>query len=150
MHTDRWFHAWRRVLLLGLLAQAGVGYLVAFAYPTPLLGWHADGVARDLWGSPAYPAEVLAYRDFLMGVLGATMAGSALVTAWVVAIPYARRERWAWACLATALLAWAPFDVGLSLAHGVVTNAAFDLAPIALLAIPLIATAPAFLRRAPA
>jgi hypothetical protein len=147
VHSDRWFHAWRRVLLLGLFVQAAVGYLVAFAYPTPALAWHADGVARDLWGAPDYPDAVLAYRGFLMGVLGATIAGSALVTAWVVAVPFARRERWAWGCVATALLAWAPVDVGLSLAHGVVTNAVFDVVPIVMLAAPLIATGPALLRR---
>jgi len=144
---DRSFWIWQRVLLAGFLVQAAVGYVVAFAYGSPLLRWHADGVGRALWGRPEYGAEVAAYRDFIMGVLGATMAGSALVTAWVVAIPFARRERWAWACVATALVAWAPFDTGLSLYHGVTINAAFNVMPIVMIAAPLIATRRAFFGR---
>jgi hypothetical protein len=150
LRMDPWFHFWQRLLFAGFLVQAVVGYIVAFAYDSPLLAWHAAGVGQGLWGRPEYTVEVAAYRDFIMGVLGATMAGSALVMAWVVAIPFARRERWAWACLATALLAWAPVDTALSLHHGVTINALFNVTPVVLMAAPLLATRRAFFPRSPA
>ncbi|MFP6654062.1 MAG: hypothetical protein VCB25_00440 [Myxococcota bacterium] len=41
-------------------------------------------------------ASALAMRAFLMGPLGATIAGSYLLQAFVVAIPFRVRQAWAW------------------------------------------------------
>lgn len=138
---------WSRLLALGFVLQALAGYAVAFGYDSPLFTWHRERVGLALWGHPDFPAEAAAFRDFVMGVLGATMAGAAGAQVWVALGPFARGERWAWLCVLTGLLLWAPFDTALSLHHGVRINAAFNLMPIALMAGPLLATWPAFWAR---
>ncbi len=138
--NDDRFRLWQRALALGFAVQALAGLAVAFAYDTPLFAWHSERVALALWDRPTFPAEAAALRDFLMGVLGATMFGSASAQLWVTLVPFARREPWAFCCVATGLLLWAPIDTGLSLAHGVWINAVFNLMPIAMMAVPLAMT----------
>ncbi|MCA9697092.1 MAG: hypothetical protein KC431_06185 [Myxococcales bacterium] len=132
---------WRSWLLLALGAQGLGGYAVAFAYAVlPGLGWHRSGTAQALWSRDEFPADVEPFRDFIMGVLGATIASWSVALIFVVAIPFARRERWAWWCVTISVLSWFPFDTGLSLAHGVTVNALFNLAAVVMMAIPLAAT----------
>lgn len=135
---------WSRLLALGFAAQALAGYAVAFGYDSPLFAWHRERVGVALWGRAEFPAEAAAFRDFIMGVLGATMAGAAGAQVWVALGPFARGERWAWLCVLTGLVLWAPFDTALSLNHGVRVNAVFNAAPVLMMALPLIATWPAF------
>ncbi len=135
---------WSRVLAAGFVAQALAGYAVAFAYDSAIFAWHRERVALALWGRADFGPEAAAFAGFAMGVLGATMASAAGSMVWVALGPFARGERWAWLCVATALLLWAPFDTALSLRHGVWINAAFNAVPIALMTAPLLATRRAF------
>ena len=45
-----------------------------------------------------------AMRGFLMGPLGGTIAGSYLMQIFIVAVPFKRRERWAWHALLLSML----------------------------------------------
>lgn len=138
------FRLWTRILAAGFVVQAAAGYAVAFAYDSPLFAWHRERVALALWGRTDFGPEAAALSGFVMGVLGATMASAAGSMVWVTLGPFARRERWAWWCVLTALVLWAPFDTGLSLAHGVWINALFNAMPILMMAVPLVATRRAF------
>ena len=135
------FRFWRAWLLVALAVQALAGYAIAFGYASlSAFAWHREGTAQALWSSSSFPAEVEPFRDFIMGVLGATMVSWAVALIFVVAVPFARRERWAWWCVTISVLSWAPVDTSISLAHGVRVNALFNLMGIAMLAIPLAAT----------
>lgn len=139
--TEQTFRFWRAWLLIGLAIQALAGYAIAFGYGTlAMFGWHREGTARALWSTSEFPAEVASFRDFIMGVLGATMASWAVALIFVVAVPFARHERWAWWCVVVSVCSWAPVDTGLSLAHGVRVNAMFNAMALVMLAIPLAAT----------
>ncbi|HYO55042.1 hypothetical protein [Archangium sp.] len=138
--TDSRLRFWQWWLLVSLGMQALTGYLIAFTLHTGLWEWHQSRVGLALWGSGTYPAEVRAYRMWIAAVLGSTMTAWAVALLWVVAVPFARRERWAWLCIATSVLVWAPVDTGLSLLHGVYVNALFNVLPIMMMAVPLAAT----------
>lgn len=139
--SARSFRVWRAWLLVALTLQALAGYVVAFGYGSlDAFAWHREGSAAALWSSERFPSEVEPFRDFVMGVLGATMVSWAVALLFVVALPFARRERWAWWCVTVSVLSWAPIDTGISLAHGVLVNALFNLAGVTMLAIPLAAT----------
>lgn len=134
---------WRAWLLVALSGQAVMGLVIAFGYAVvPGLGWHRRGVAESLWGGEVFAPQAEVFRDFIMAVLGATMASWAIALLFVVAVPFARRERWSWWCLAVSVAVWFPVDTGMSLAHGVVVNAVFNLSALTMLAIPLAATWP--------
>ena len=120
------------------------GVAVALFPNAPFLdSWNA-GVARAFYGE-AEPAEAAAFRAFVLGPLGATIAGSYLLQAFGAGVPFRRRERWAWWASAGALALWFTVDSALSLAHGAAFNVLrINLVPLAVFVPPLAATRQAF------
>jgi len=138
-----WFRGLWLWLLVALAGQAVLGYTIAFAIETPLWSWHQDPMAAALWpgdGEPAVPAVVAGYRRHAMGMLGPTLSAWAVALLVVVAIPFRRREPWAWWCLAVSLMAWFPFDTAISIVEGIWINVVFNLTGFAMIAIPLAGT----------
>jgi hypothetical protein len=127
-------------LLVAFSMQALVGYSVAFAIDTPLWAWHQDRIASTLWGDPAFSAETHAFRAWAMALVGATIASWAVAMCWVVAIPLRTGARWSrWAIL-TSTLAWFFVDTGISAAHSLHINVAFNVLAVAMIAVPLALT----------
>ena len=80
-----------------------------------------------------------------MGLLGGTMAGSYLLQAFIAAIPFARREPWAWWASLGGVLLWFLVDSSLSVAHGAAFNVwMINLMPLVVFVVPLAATRSAF------
>ena len=148
--SERAFRFWQRWLVAASVCFCAFGVGVALAPDAPLLApWNA-AVARTFYGG-AEPGGAAAFRAFVMGPLGATIAGSYLLQAFVAAVPFARRERWAWWATAGALALWFTVDSSLSLAHGAAFNVVLiNLAPLAVFIPPLVATRRAFGRPAQA
>ena len=74
------------------------------------------------------------------------MAAWAIALVFVVAVPFARRERWAFWCVLVSAAAWFPIDTFVSWRHGVTVNVVFNLGALAMLLLPLGAAWPAFRR----
>lgn len=142
--SDRAFRFWQRWLLGASVFFCAFGVLVALWPDAPFLApWNA-AVASVFYGGTE-PTEAAAFRAFVMAPLGATVAGSYLLQTFVVAIPFARRERWAWAASVGALLLWFGVDAALSLAHGAAFNVwMINLLPLLVFGVPLLATRRAF------
>jgi len=92
------------------------------------------------WGSRPVPPQAAAFHGWTYAVMGAAMAGWGVFLAFVAAIPFRRRERWAWNCMVLGILFWFVPDTSFSLQAGVVFNAAVNTALLALVALPLIFT----------
>lgn len=135
-----WFRVFWIWLLCAFAGQAALGYSVAFAIETPLWSWHQEPMAESLWSQSQVPALVADYRRHAMGMLGPTIASWAVALFFVTAVPFRRREPWAWWCIAVSLMAWFPFDTAVSMLEGVWSNVAFNVAGFAMTAIPLAAT----------
>ncbi|MGE0706760.1 MAG: hypothetical protein AB7N76_06105 [Planctomycetota bacterium] len=138
------FLAWQRVLL-GLSCFFTVfGVLAAVAPEAP---WFQPWIAAmDQAFCPAgVSPEAAALRRFLMGPLGGTMAGSYLLTAFVVAGPFHRREAWAWHAVLWSTLLWFVVDSSVSLWRGAAFNVwMINVVPVVLYGVPLAATRGAF------
>jgi len=124
-------------LLIGFLGQVPLGLSVAFGYRWSIWGWHRRRMAEALWGTATIPAEAWPVADQLLAMLGATMACWGLAMAFVVAVPLRRREPWAWWCVASSALLWFTVDTGLSAAHGVWVNVAFNCAAGVMIGAPM-------------
>ena len=129
-------------LLVVFAFQGAVGYSVALAIDTPLWSWHQERVALALWDDAAYGERTDAYRQWVMALLGGTIASWAVAMLWVVAIPMRRREPWAWWAIVTSALAWFFVDTAISFRHGVDVNVLFNLLALAMIALPLALTWP--------
>ena len=142
--TDARFRFWQRWLLAASVGFAAFGALVALAPDAPWLAFWNEAAEARFYDGPE-PAQAAAFRAFLMGPLGATMLGSYVLQAFIAAVPFARREPWAWWATLAGLLAWFGLDSALSLAHGAAFNVwMINLVPVAVFAPPLVATRRAF------
>ncbi|HLT35222.1 MAG TPA: hypothetical protein VK034_03030, partial [Enhygromyxa sp.] len=124
-------------LLTGFAGQIVLGHVIAFGLDGWAFAWHQDRVAAALWGTTEYGAEATAYRAWIQALLGGTMIAWAWTMLAIVAIPLRRRERWAVWCIVISTLHWFVIDTGVSAAHGVGINVAFNVVALASIAIPL-------------
>jgi hypothetical protein len=140
------FGFWQKWLLFFALLVAAFGLLLAFGYTTPWFAWMRTGInlpffysAREI--TPAISAS----QAWMVALLGAVMAAWAITIAFVAAVPFKRRESWAWVCLAVSVLAWFILDESFSLYYQVYLNAGLNVVFLAALALPLVCTRSAFL-----
>lgn len=131
----RFCTSWLGVMALGV---AACGLLLAF-FP----GHAAVQVLVNARIDPAFfsgrppPAALERYREWVFGVLGASLMGWGALMVWVVFEPFRAREIWAWRALAYSLLAWFLLDTGISLYRGATYNAVLNGVLFAGFAIPL-------------
>ena len=142
--SDRAFRIWQRVLLAVSVGLALFGVLAAVAPFAPPFTLRNAAIADAYFGG-AWTEAGRAYHAFAAGPLGGTIAGFFAMQAWVVAVPFARRERWAWWAVATGTAVWFVVDSAVSLAHGAAFNVVqVNLVSLALVGVPLAATWRAF------
>lgn len=106
----------QRWLVISSIGFALVGLLLALA---------PDSLPFTLWlerygerFAPASPDQ----RHFFSGMLGGTILGFYVTAAFIAAIPFRRRERWAWWALVSGLVAWFVIDSAMSVSHDAVFN----------------------------
>lgn len=144
--TDRSFQFWQRWLLVASVFFCAFGVVVAVFPDAFFLESWTGAIARTFYGGME-PEAAAQFRAFVMGPLGGTIAGSYLLQAFVAAIPFARREAWAWWASLSAMLLWFVVDSSLSLLHGAAFNVwMINLMPLVVFLPPLLATRSAFSR----
>ena len=123
------FEFWRR-WMVGL-----AGLVMLFGISLAIQGLHTDRVFTWLLFDGDYPEsfgpELVAYMRFVTGVLGAVMAGWAVLLAIILSGPFRRRERWSWNAVAISLALWFVVDTTLSLMAGYPENALLNTAIVA-------------------
>ncbi len=134
------FTFWQRWLSIFGLIIIAFGLGMAVLNSTPLFDLLNRQVDPVFWGTQPLPREALAFRGWIYGVLGATMAGWGVFIAFLAQSPFRRRERWAWNCTALGILVWYLPDTAISLASGVIFNAMINTGLLALVALPLFFT----------
>ena len=82
----------------------------------------------------------MAFRSWVYGVWGATVAGWGILVAFIAMFPFKQRQRWAWNALLAAIGTWYLLDTGISLYFGVTFNALFNTLLLALAGLPLFMT----------
>jgi hypothetical protein len=134
---------WQRWLVgVGLVAVFGL--FMALLNGTPLFALFNDRIDPVFWGGQAIPAAGQAFRGWVYGVWGATVAGWGILVAFIAVYPFKQRECWAWNALAVAVGAWYLLDTGLSLYFGVIFNVFFNTLLLVLAGLPLVFTRRAF------
>jgi hypothetical protein len=89
--------------------------------------------------APLSPAAA-SYAAFIGAVLGAVMAGWAVLLFFVLRGPFKRLEPGAWDMIAGSLAVWFVLDTTYSLLSGFWQNAALNAVMLAAFALPLAAT----------
>lgn len=132
------FEGWCRWLLAMSIMFLCVGLVTAFAGDSFLFAPYNEQIASLFFGG-GIPAEARSLRSFFYGLLGGTIAGSYLLRAFVIAVPFRRRERWAWHASFWSTVLWFVVDSSVSIAHGAHFNVwMINLAPLLLLGVPML------------
>lgn len=131
------YDGWRRWLLAVGAGMVVFGLFMAVASGTPLFASFNGLIDPAFWAGGTPPAGIDDFRAWAYGVWGATIAGWGVTVAYLAAEPLRRREAWAWRAIAISTAVWYAFDTGLSIAHGVILNVAFNTALLVLVAVPL-------------
>jgi hypothetical protein len=134
------FRFWYRWLMAVSILLIFFGVFMAIFNPTPFFDLFNSQIDPVFWGESPLPPSTASFQAWVYGVLGATVAGWGICMAFIVYYPYRRRERWAWWALTVGIAVWYLIDTSISLAHGVVFNAAFNTLLLLLAGIPLLAT----------
>ena len=116
------------------------GVVAAIAPDSPPFSLWSDAVDATYFPGEPHPSAQ-ALRRFMMAPLGATIAGSYLLQAFIVAYPFRQGKPWAWYAILASTLLWFVVDSGMSLVHGAYFNIfMINLFPLAIFGIPLFAT----------
>lgn len=132
------FLFWQRWLLLAGLTLTAFGLALAFFSQT----WLFDALFNNqvnpvFWSAAAVSPATQRFQAWAYGVLGATIAGWGIVTAFLARYPFRNKEPWAWTAIALAISVWFITDTGLSVWFGVTFNAVFNILVLLLVLLPL-------------
>jgi hypothetical protein len=136
----------RWLLILGAIIVV-FGVALALLYSTPLFDIFRTQIDPAFWGVGELTGGTALFQQWIYGVLGATMAGWGVCIAFIAAVPFKRKEKWAWNCLATAVSLWFVVDTFLSGRFGVMFNVAFNVLIFLAALVPLAFSRKYFLQR---
>jgi len=131
------FLLWQRWLFIVSLIMSVFGVLLALFNATPLFALFDRQINPVFWGAVDIPAGAREFKQWVYGVLGATLAGWGVFVAFIAHYPFQQREKWAWNCLVTGVLVWFVIDTAISLNFKVYFNAAFNTVLFAAVLLPL-------------
>ena len=116
----------RWLLALGVIIVV-FGVTLAFLYATPLFDIFRTQIDPVFWDAGELTGGTILFQQWIYGVLGATMAGWGVCIAFIAAVPFTRREKWAWNCLVIAVSLWFVIDTFLSWRFGALFNVVFNV-----------------------
>jgi hypothetical protein len=134
---QRFLFCQRWLLTLGVIIVV-FGVALAFLYSTPLFDIFRTQIDPVFWGAGELTGGTLPFQQWIYGVLGATMAGWGVCIACIAAVPFKRKEMWAWNCLAIAVSLWFVIDTFLSWRFGALFNVVFNVLIFVAALVPLL------------
>jgi hypothetical protein len=135
------FYFWQQWLFYSSLLFAVGGLVVAVDGNSFLFLHYNEAIAQIFWNTSRIPESVEPFRLFILGPLGATIAGCYVLLAYIAYFPFRRKERWARNAIVMAFGAWALIDTAVCLFYGVYFQAyVVNLFSILVKALPLIFT----------
>lgn len=137
---------WWRWLLVAALATGFFG-LAMVLLPGTLQVFFNLLIFGNTWLPAEFGAPAGGYIGFVYGVLGAVLAGWALMIVLALLGPFRRGEKEGWLMIALPLALWFAVDTTWSLATGYWQNAALNCVFAIAYVVPLAATWRAFHRR---
>ena len=116
---DKRFHFWQQWLYYSSLVFATAGLVLAFYGNNLLFRPYHRMLAKQFFNQDTFPEATQELYTFVMGPMGATMAGIYLLLALIARYPFRRKERWSRNAIAIAFGVWFLADAVVSLYYGV-------------------------------
>src|SRR5687767_6172992 len=113
------FLFWQRWLFYTSLLFALFSILFAVYGNNLLFEPYSRAIAGIFWNSGELPHDISAFGAFVRGPLGATMACSYIMLAFIAWYPFRRKERWARNAIIVAFGTWFIIDSAICIYYGV-------------------------------
>ena len=119
----------------------GVGLLTAFAGNSIVFEAHNAGTQAVFLDNAAWSAEVLALKNWLIGIIGGSIVGFHVLMLFIIKNSFAKKEVWAYWALWAGLLSWFVIDSSISLYYQAYHNLyLINLVALFLIGWPLLMT----------
>lgn len=139
--NEKSFLFWQQCLFWANIMFIIMGLLVAFAGNSILFDMHNAGTSKEFLAGEAIEGDILRLKNWLFGIIGATLAGFHLLMVYIIKYAFKQKEKWAWNCMAFATLLWFTVDSGISIYYGAAYNVyLINLVALVFIGIPLIMT----------
>ncbi len=140
------FHFWQKFLTYANVMTIGVGALLAFAGNSIFFDLY-NGYSKEVFlDGQEFSPEVLNLKNWLCGIIGATIIGFAVLMIMISENAFKNKEPWAYKTMWIGLLAWFLIDSGISMYYGAIHNVVMiNLVALFLIALPLVMTRKHFL-----
>jgi hypothetical protein len=129
---------WQNWLLAVCAIIIIFGCVIGLLSWSPLFGIFNGLVNNVFWPGSSPDESVKTFQLWAYGMLGATMVGWGCVLAYIVWYPFAKREAWAWNCIAFGVSAWFIIDTFMSVYTNALFNVIVNILILILVTIPLL------------
>lgn len=113
------FVFWQRWLVYSSLFLAIAAILFAFDISSAIFVHYDQAIAQIFWQTPNIPTDVQAFRKFVAGPLGGTIACAYILLAYLAWYPFGRKEQWARNAIMVSFGIWFMADSYICLKYGV-------------------------------
>ncbi|SHN34984.1 hypothetical protein SAMN04488057_12426 [Cyclobacterium lianum] len=139
--ANKQFHFWTNWLLIVNSITVFIGMLIAFFGNSFLFEYHNKGTGNLFFGGRNIPLEILTFKNWLFGIIGATISGFHLLMVFIVHFAFRKKQIWARNAIALAMVTWFALDSGLSLYYGAYYNIyLINIPSFVIIVLPLIVT----------
>lgn len=116
---ERRFLFWQQWLFFSSLLFALFGIVLAFFGNNPLFEPYHQMLAQIFFREDSIPPATRKLYTFIMGPMGATIASSYLLLAYIARYPFRRKEKWARNAIVVAFGVWFIADSAVAIFYGV-------------------------------
>lgn len=116
------FIFWQKWLYYSSIFFVFVGFFVAVFNQSIFFELWNQGAIRLFGSNGTLGVDVLAFKSFILGPLGGTIAGSYVLLAFIAKYPFKNKEKWAWQAASVSLLVWFVIDTSLCIYHSAYFN----------------------------
>jgi|SRR3989338_2227567 len=109
------FLFWQKWLLACGFASSIFGIYMSFFSGTVLFKLFDSNINSIFWGTDNISSNVKEFQKWIYGAWGATVTGWGIFMIFIAHYPFQKKEKWAWNCLISMLLAWFFIDTGFSI-----------------------------------
>ena len=145
--TDKQFNFWQKWLTYANMLTIIVGILVAFVGNSIFFELHNDYTKDVFFSSLELEPEVLKLKNWLFGIIGATIIGFHVLMVMISENAFKNKEIWAYKAMWFGLLSWFVVDSSISFYYGAIHNIILiNLVALLLIGLPLIMTRKVFIK----
>lgn len=114
------------------------GFFIALLNRTPVFNFMNRFITKTFYSGPELAVEIASLQSWLLGIIGAAMAGWGIAMVYLIHYPLQRKELWAWNAIVIPVLVWFLIDTTISACYEAYFNIIVNCILVLQFAAPLL------------